>query len=205
VSSSIRRIATPTPTLPAGGIKLVLIRVVSYLTNYWVNHIPSFRFRHAWYRSVVGMKLGAGSGIHLGCFFWVAGPGRVRRYQLLTIGDHSRINRNCTLDTRGGIYIGNNVSISAEVAIVTVNHITDDPEFRAEGEPVTIEDHVWIGMRAMIMPGVVIGRGAVVAAGAVVTRDVAPGVIVGGVPARPIGRRGIVPDYVLAEPFPLFE
>ena len=67
-----------------------------------------------------------------------------------------------------------------------------------------IEDHVWIGTRATVLPGVRIGRGAVVAAGAVVTRDVAPLDIVAGVPARPVGRRSLDPAYRLPNA-PLFE
>ena len=69
-----------------------------------------------------------------------------------------------------------------------------------------IEDNVWVGTRATILPGVTLGRGCVVAAGAVVTRDVPPLVIVGGVPARPIGTRPERPrHYVLDSAFPLFE
>jgi len=71
---------------------------------------------------------------------------------------------------------------------------------------VVIEDHVWIGMRAMILPGTIIGRGAVVAAGAVAKGTIPPMTIVAGIPARPIGTRpeeGL--DYELNGPFPLFE
>ncbi len=190
---------------PAGGLKLFLIRALNYLTNHGVNRIPSFRFRHLWYRAVLGVHLGPASGIHLGCYIWFNGPGQLRREGLLTIGHHTRINRNCCLDARGGLSIGSNVSVSPDVTILTMQHGGDDPEFRAVVQPVTIGDHVWIGMRAMILPGVRVGRGAVVAAGAVVTRDVAAGDVVGGVPARPIGRRGIDPAYLLEEAFPLFE
>jgi len=101
--------------------------------------------------------------------------------------------------------IGNDVSISPDVTILTAQHRTDDPLFGLVSAPVVIDDYVWIGTRAMILPGVHIGKGAVVAAGAVVTKDVAPMEIVGGVPARPIGQRGAVPAYALDQPFPLFE
>jgi maltose O-acetyltransferase len=188
-----------------GALKLLAIRLLNYLTNYWVNRVPSFRLRHFWYRSALGIQLGEGAGIYLGCYIWFNGPGRLRRDHLLTIGDHTRVNRNCCLDARGGLSIGSNVSISPEVAMLTMQHGSDDPEFRTVVSPVTIEDHVWIGTRAMILPGVTIGKGAIVAAGAVVTRDVPARAIVGGVPARPIGRRGIDPAYVLAERLPLFE
>jgi acetyltransferase-like isoleucine patch superfamily enzyme len=189
----------------SGTTKVFAIRVINYLTNHAVNHLPSFRLRHAWYRRVLGVRLGPGSGIHLNCYVWFNGPGRMRREGLLTIGHHTRVNRSCCLDARGGLSIGNNVSISPDVAILTMEHLKDDPDFATVTRPVRIEDHVWIGMRAMVMPGVTIGRGAVVAAGAVVTRDVPAGAIVGGIPAHPIGQRRLDPAYVLAEPFPFLE
>ena len=80
----------------------------------------------------------------------------------------------------------------------------DHPRFVTETQPVVIENYAWIGMRAMILPGVTIGEGAVVAAGAVVSRDVAPYTVVGGVPAKPIGRRQGPARYELAF-HPLFE
>jgi maltose O-acetyltransferase len=105
------------------------------------------------------------------------------------MGRDSVINQKCRLDNRGGINIGNSVSISAEVCILTADHDLQSSEFSGRTSPVVIGDHVFIGTRAMILPGVTIGRGAAVAAGAVVTRDVEPFAIVAGVPARPIGRR----------------
>jgi maltose O-acetyltransferase len=92
------------------------------------------------------------------------------------------------------------VSISPDVTVLTSQHLYDDPTFALVSRPVVIEDYVWIGTRAMVMPGVTIGRGAVVAAGAVVTKDVAPLEVVGGVPARPIGRRSLDPAYTLGAP-----
>lgn len=184
--------------------KLVGIRILNYLTNYVVNRWPSYRLRHLWYRRVLGVQLGRGSGIYLGCYIWFYGPGQMRRTGL-RIGAHCRINRNCCLDARAALSIGNNVSISPDVTILTTQHLYDDRAFSLTSRPVTIEDYVWIGTRAMIMPGVTIGRGAVVAAGAVVTKDVPALAIVGGVPARAIGRRTLDPAYILDEPLPLFE
>jgi acetyltransferase-like isoleucine patch superfamily enzyme len=187
------------------GLRLFAIRTLAYLTNYLFCHLPSFTLRRFWYTRVLGVRMASGAGIHLGCFIWFYGPGQVRRGGL-EIGSHSRINRKCCLDARGGLVIGDNVSVSPEVMILTAQHRVDDPEFRVENRRVVIEDHVWIGTRATILPGVTLGRGCVVAAGAVVTRDVAPFVIVGGVPARPVGTR---PEdavaYVLDQRLPLFE
>jgi acetyltransferase-like isoleucine patch superfamily enzyme len=187
-----------------GFVKRVAIGALNYLTNHFVNRIPSYRLRAAWYRSVVGASIGDGSVIHLGCYLWYFGPNQMRRNGL-RIGHHSRINRDCCLDARDGLWIGDNVSISPWVAILTGEHDADDPAFRYRSKPVRIEDHAWIGTRAMILPGVTVGRGAVVAAGAIVTKDVEPLTIVAGNPARPIRRREVVPSYTLAEPLPLFE
>jgi acetyltransferase-like isoleucine patch superfamily enzyme len=188
------------------GLKLTAVRLAGYLTNEVIAHVPSYRVRHAWYRRVLGVELGRGAGIHLGCYVWFFGPGAVRRERRVVIGEHSRINRRCVLDARGTLRIGANVSVSPEVVILTAQHHPDSPDFALDVRPVTIEDHAWIGMRAMIMPGVTVGRGAVVAAGAVVTRDVAPMAVVGGVPARRIGERRLrEPSYVLSTPFPRFE
>jgi len=195
----------PGPRSLRSSLRVFVIRLINWVTNYLVCHIPSFALRRAWYRHVLGLRIGEHVGIHLGCYVWFYGPGQIRR-DGSAIGDYSRINRDCCLDARGPLRIGDNVSISPEVTILTAFHRMDDPEFRVETRPVVIEDHVWIGSRATILSGVRLGRGCVVAAGAVVSRDVAPLEIVGGVPAKPIGTR---PEsalaYTLDGPFPLFE
>jgi acetyltransferase-like isoleucine patch superfamily enzyme len=183
--------------------KLVAIQGMNYLTNHVINHLPSFWLRRSWYRAL-GVAIGDSSAIYLGCYLWFYGPGQLRRNGL-RIGNNCRINRECCLDAREQLWIGDNVSISPNVTILTVEHRPDEPHFGTIGKPVRIEDHVWIGTRAMILPGVTVHRGAIVAAGAVVTKDVPPLTIVGGVPARPIRRRELDPSYKIAEPPPLFE
>ncbi|HMC79713.1 MAG TPA: acyltransferase, partial [Acidimicrobiia bacterium] len=181
------------------------VRVLNYLTNHVINRVPSYRLRHAWYRRSLGIDIGHHSGIHLGCYVWFYGPHQARRTGV-QIGANSRINRDCCLDARGPIHIGDNVSVSPEVAILTTHHRLDLPGFPLESRGVVIEDHVWIGMRATILPGTIIGRGAVVAAGAVARGVIPPMTVVAGVPARPVGTRP--PEalgYVLDGPFPLFE
>ena len=93
------------------------------------------------------------------------------------------------MDNKSSIAIGNNVSISQEVMVLSADHDPDSPVFKSRDLPVIINDYVFIGTRAMILPGVTIGEGAVIAAGAVVTKDVAPYTIVGGVPAKFIRTR----------------
>jgi maltose O-acetyltransferase len=175
------------------------------MTNEVISRVPSFGLRRAWYQRVLGMSLGRHAGVHLGCYVWFYSPGQVRRAGV-RVGANSRVNRDCCLDVRGGLRIGDNVSVSPEVMVLTAGHSIADPAFPVEHRPVTIQDHVWIGSRAMVMPGVTIGRGAVVAAGAIVTRDVPAFTVVAGVPAKPVGARpehAVV--YDLTANFPLFE
>jgi acetyltransferase-like isoleucine patch superfamily enzyme len=190
----------------SAGVRLFVIRSLNYLTNSIVAHTPSFAARRFWYSRIVGIRIGQGAGVHRGCYIWFYGPSQVRRDQI-SIGAYTRINRGCCLDTRGTLRIGANVSVSPEVMILSAEHRVDDNRFVEESRaPVVIDDHVFIGARAIILPGVTLGRGCVVAAGSVVTRSVEPLTIVGGVPAKPIGTR---PDhatgYLLDAPFPLFE
>ena len=106
-----------------------------------------------------------------------------------TLGAHSVINDHCRLDNRGKLEIGSNVSISSEVCILTADHDPRSENFDGRNRPVRIEDYVFVGTRALILPGVTIGRGAFVGAGTVVTKDVAPFAIVAGCPAKQIGSR----------------
>jgi len=112
----------------------------------------------------------------------------------ITIGAQSCIGINARLYGPGEISIGDGVLMSPEVAIVTGNHRFDDPGVPIQGQgreinPVVIEDFVWIGMRAIILPGVRIGRSSVIGAGAVVAGDIPPYSVAVGVPARVIKKR----------------
>lgn len=184
--------------------RLQLAQSLQYVTNHVVNRIPSFTVRHSWYRDVLGIALDRTASIHLGCEIWFYGPNDLRRTGL-RIGARSRINANCCLDARGAVEIGENVSISPGVTLLTTGHCYESAGFELVSHPVVIEDQVWIGMRAMVMPGTRLGRGSVVAAGAVVTGDVAPYAIVAGVPAKPVASRPErATSYVLDERLPLF-
>ncbi|MEC4271825.1 DapH/DapD/GlmU-related protein [Adlercreutzia sp. R25] len=97
------------------------------------------------------------------------------------------INSGCKFQDQGGIYIGDHAYIGHNVVLATLNHDLN-PARRADMDPapIRIGDNVWIGANSTVLPGVTIGDGAVVAAGAVVTRDVPAMTVVGGVPARVI-------------------
>ncbi len=184
-------------------LKRVGVALVAYLTNHVISQVPFYMLRHAWYRAVLGARIGRGAGVAMGQFIWFFSLSQVRR-DGFRIGADTLINRDCTLDARGPLHIGAHVSISPQVAILTTQHGVSDPAFRTTTRPVRIGDYVWIGWRATILPGVTLGEGAVVAAGAVVTQDVAPYTVVGGVPARPIGTRPRPMRYRLGF-HPLFE
>ncbi len=105
------------------------------------------------------------------------------------IGDHTRIGLHNTII--GPVEIGSHVNLAQGITVTALNHIFDDTEKRIDEQgvstnPVTIEDDVWIGANAVILPGVTIGNHCVVAAGAVVTKDVPPHSLVAGVPAKVI-------------------
>ena len=107
----------------------------------------------------------------------------------ITIGNGTIIGDHCFLDGRAKLTIGDNVDIASYVLIYNSEHDVHSENFDPTHEPVEIGDYVFIGPRAIILSGVKIGKGAVIAAGAVVTSDVKPFEIVGGVPAKVIGER----------------
>jgi maltose O-acetyltransferase len=152
-----------------------------YLANRLVNRMPSHALRLAYYRWVMGFQIGSKSHIFMGAWFDCK--------RNFVLGRESVINQNCRLDNRGGLMIGDRVSISAEVCILTADHDLRTTDMASRQRGVRVEDYVFIGTRALILPGVTLGRGCGVAAGAVVARSVGPYQIVAGVPARPIGER----------------
>lgn len=176
---------------------------IKYATNHVIAHIPSYTLRHWWYRRALGWSLESTASILLGQQVQMAGL-RTSGARV-SIGAGTVINADCLLYTTGGLTIGRQVSVSAGVWLVTGTHAMNHPDFPAEFHPIVIGDYAWIGSRAIIQAGVTIGEGAVVMAGAVVTRDVAPYAIVGGIPARQVGERALrSPSYELRYR-PLFE
>jgi len=181
-------------TLSEAGPK-ILNRIYSYFLDFelmilrWVGYVPSHTFRKVFY-ALSGVKVGRGSVVHMWAnFFDPAG---------VTIGVDTIVGDHAFLDGRSPIVIGNHVDIASSVMIYNSEHNLESDDFSAIEEPVTIGDYVFIGPRAIILPGVKVGKGAVIAAGAVVTKDVPPFAIVGGVPAKEIGvRKNKNPNYKL--------
>lgn len=159
-----------------------------YLVHLASDILPIWPLRKLVFQAS-GLKIGS-STIHMGARFY--DPSGV------TIGSDSIIGFRATFDGRAKLAIGNHVDIASEVMIYNSEHAINSPDFSATSAPVTISDYVFIGPRAIILPGVTIGTGAIVAAGAVVTKDVADYSIVGGVPAKVIGERNLKnPNYHL--------
>ena len=146
-----------------------------------VGYIPFHHYRRFFYR-IFGVKIGKGSTIHMFTTFY--NPANVR------IGRDTIVGEWAVLDGRESLIIGDHVDIASNVMIYNADHDIHSGNFtKARMDKVVVEDYVFIGPRAIILPGVTIGRGAAIGAGAVVTRDVAALTIVGGVPAKEIGMR----------------
>jgi len=156
--------------------------------NFFVNWIPLPRLRKAIYRSL-GMDIHPTAHIMRNCQFVALGH--------IHIGARSIIGHDCFLDAKGGISIGCDVNISSFAKIITAKHLIDTADFSGLDKPVTIRDRAWIASAATILQGVEIGEGAVVAAGAVVTKDVGSFAVVGGIPAKVMGTRNRNIDYRL--------
>ncbi len=155
----------------------------------WAGLVPSHLFRLFIY-TLGGIEIGRGSRIHIGAKFFY--PANIK------IGWGTIIGDNVFLDGRDKLVIGNHVDIASQVMIYNGEHDLTSEDFKPVFAPVEIGDYVFIGPRAIILSGVKIGKGAVVAAGAVVTKDVAEFAIVGGVPAQVIGeRKNKEPHYKL--------
>lgn len=151
-----------------------------FLLNNLIAHFPSRHLRH-WGLKLFGVKFGGTYSLYAGF--------HIRNPKGLFIDAGCSIGPKVLLDARKGLKIGKSVVIAYEAIIWTLHHDYNDVNFKTIGEPVVLEDYTWICSRAIVLPGVKIGKGAVVASGAVVTKDVPPYAIVGGVPAKIIAYR----------------
>lgn len=160
-------------------IRLQLFFLALALFNA-LHRILAFRFlRRISYR-VAGFDIHRSASVHDVRFF---------SFGRLSIGSDSIVNSGCYLDNRRGIAIGDRVVIAHDTKIYTLGHDINSPEFCTTGAGVRIEDYAVLFSNVLVMPGVTIGRGAVVLPGSVVVRDVEPMSIVGGNPAVRKGLR----------------
>lgn len=162
-------------------VKQVVGGFLSYSYTYWVGNLPVCAVRMAYLKTYLA-AVGAGTSVQMGC--------RFLNGRKVHLGDRNVINFGCVFDGRHyPIHTGCDVSIGPEATILTLGHDPQSPDFSDRGGPVTIGDRVWIAYRAIILPGITIGEGAVVGAGSVVTKDVEPYTIVAGNPAKVINQR----------------
>ena len=148
--------------------------------NMLINKIPFHCVRLAWLR-LGGAKIGKGSTIWRNT--------EVIGMENLVIGEDSVVAWHCQIDARAGVRIGDHVTIASYVQIIPGGHDAMSPEFWGVCKPIVIEDYAWITTRAMILQGGYIGRGAVVTANTVITKEIAPYKIVGGIGAKVMGER----------------
>jgi acetyltransferase-like isoleucine patch superfamily enzyme len=159
--------------------------VLAYGYNHCIGKFPSRRVRGFYLKGWLG-GFGARTGVQMGC--------RFLNGRKVFLGERNVINFGCLFDGRKyQIRTGSNVSIGPEATILTLGHDPRSATFEDRGGDVVIGDRVWIGYRAIVLPGVKIGEGAVVGAGAVVAKDVEPYAIMAGNPARKIGERATKP------------
>lgn len=131
----------------------------------------------------------------------IAGGVKIFTAGRLSIGSGSMVNRGVVLDNRGGLSIGKNVNIAHNTKIYTLGHDINCPGFSAMAKSSVIDDNVVIFANCQIMPGVTIGRGAVILGGSIVSKDVDPFAIVGGNPAEVVGERASSLHYSPANPY----
>lgn len=160
-----------------------------FLMLQYVGRLPSQHARNWIYRWVYKLRMGTGSVIYNSC--------EIRDPHRIIIGDQTSIGDHCILDGRGGLTIGNSVNLSTGAWVWTMEHEVNSPDFCSAAAPVMIHDYAWLSCRTIILPGITIGKGAVIAAGAVVTKSVDPFAIMAGVPAKRIGERSHNLSYKL--------
>jgi len=174
-------------------VKQLLLRAPKF--EYWIHiWIDSFRWLflkfisnfpsqtlRIFFLRILGAKIAKEVAVYSGIEF--------RNPKGLKIGKGTSLGDRALLDARKGITIGENVAFGSEVMIWSLQHDYNDINFIGVGGEVVIGDYVWLGSRCIILPGIKIGKGAIVAAGAVVTKDVEPYDVVGGIPAKIISRR----------------
>jgi maltose O-acetyltransferase len=173
----------------------IIIRINTICLEFWlmilrfVGFIP-LHFVRKFFYIISGVKMPWNSTIHIGANFF--NPSNI------TIGEDTIIGDHCFLDGRAPLTIGNHVGIASQVFIYNDEHDINSPDYGNSFGPVEIGDYVFIGPRATILPNIKIGKGAVVAAGAVVTKDIPDFEIWGGVPAKKISDRKLEnPHYKL--------
>jgi len=187
VPAAERKAEPKSPSSPLGRLRHHVRRYIAGMMRisvFSVGKMPSHTLRKFFYVRVFRMNVAENVVIYHGL--------EIRAPEKCSIGKGSIIGDNATLDARRGLIIGENVNISSNVCMWSDQHDYDDPYFRCNSSSylsIKIGNRVWIGPNVTILPQVEIGEGAVIGAGSVVTKNVAPFTLVGGIPAKKIGDR----------------
>lgn len=132
-------------------------------------------------------KIDKGSSVHLGCKF--------NGVTEFSMGKNSTLNQYCKIDNRAGVYIGDNVSVSPYVNLVTADHDIQAIDFIGRQKEIILKDYVFVGSDAMILPGVVMETGSVLGAKSLLTKTTIPYGIYAGIPAKLKANRRTDLDY----------
>ena len=151
-----------------------------YISNNIIAKIPSWTVRKSWYR-LIGVKIGKYSHIDMNVYILGA--------RKLSIGEYVHVNQGTFLDARGGLVIEDNVSLSHFCRIVTGGHDYNSSDFEGKFIPIKIKEYCWLGIGATILQGVSLGKGSVIGANCVVTKDTEEYHIYMGNPARKVKSR----------------
>lgn len=159
---------------------------ITLFGNVFINKLPSRHLRK-WFYKAMGASIGKHTVL-------------CRRVEVLlpkglSVADNVAVGWFAELDARGGIFVNHDTNISSHVKLITGSHDVDDPEYTAYFRSINIGHHCWLGTGAIVLQGVTVGDGAVVAAGAVVTKDIPSYEVWGGVPAKFIRKRENVDSY----------
>lgn len=161
-------------------IRGILYGIKWNLSTSIIPSIPSQTIRN-WGLRKMGVKMSRNVKFYSGF--------SIRNPKSLIIEDGVSIGPKVLLDARCGLTIKRNAVIAYDAIIWTLNHDYNDVNFCGKGAPVEVGAFAWVCSRSIIMPGIKIGEGAIIASGAIVTHDVPPYSIVAGIPAKIIGKR----------------
>lgn len=177
-------------------MKQFILCLCEYITEL-IMCLPIRNIRMLWLRML---------GVKYGKRVWIFRNVEIRRPYKLKIANNVKINTRVLLDCRGGdICIGNNVDIAQDCRLWTLEHDPMSDFYDTKGGGIEIADYAWIASGATILPNVKIGKGSIVASGAVVTKDVPPMTIVAGIPAKKIGERDSKLLYKIGKVKPFFK
>ena len=164
--------------------KNLILRYYDGVYKYMVKKVaflPSHKIRKFLYRHLFHVKIGKRVTIYYGL--------EIRCGFKISIGNGTIIGDNCILDGRCGLEIGENVNLSSDVCVWTLQHDVNDSYFKGKGGSVKINDRAWISSNTVILPNICVGEGSVLACGAVATKDLDDYKIYAGIPAKEIGVR----------------